>query len=176
MLFPLFVYGTLKRGFANYARHCTRAVRVEKACCWGRLYSLDAGYPAMEVPPDSVQAIGTLAYGIDGQNKGKGLDFEQPLGDWDKVQGELMYFAQPDEELPPIDALEDFQPNRQDNLYERVLVTVKTEEGLVNAWTYIMKDVTMPGQRVPLNQEGMAEWSSNDSGYIDETQTASSLL
>lgn len=176
MYFPLFVYGTLKRGFANYARHCTSAVKVETACCWGRLYSLDAGYPAMEVPTDSVQAVGSSSYALDGQNQGKVLNFDQPVGDWDQVQGELMYFANPDEEIPPIDVLEDYHPDRKDNLYERVLVTIKTADRLVNAWTYIMKDVKMPGHRVSLNQEGVAEWASSHSGYIDATQTATSLL
>ncbi|NOL48546.1 gamma-glutamylcyclotransferase family protein [Pelistega europaea] len=176
MYFPLFVYGTLKKGFANYARHCAGAVKVETACCWGRLYSLDAGYPAMEVPPHTIQAIGSTAYVLDGKHKGKMLSFEQPEGDWDQVQGELMYFAHPDKEIPLIDELEEYHPDKKDNLYERVFITVKTEDALVNAWTYVMKDVKMPGHRVCLNQEGVAEWTNSDSGYIGETQTAASLL
>lgn len=176
MLFPLFVYGTLKKGFSNYARHCASAVSIEPAWCWGRLYSLDAGYPAMELPELSIQAVGTIEYKLDARNQGKVLNFEQPRGDWDMIQGELMYFKKPDQEIPPIDLLEEFEPGNSQNLYERVLITVKTEKGLVNAWTYMMKDGKHVGSRLSLNQEGVVEWKNHNSGHIGESQTASSLF
>ncbi|MDY3331825.1 MAG: gamma-glutamylcyclotransferase family protein [Pelistega sp.] len=176
MLFPLFVYGTLKKGFPNYARHCSTAVSIESAWCWGRLYALDAGYPAMELPELSIQAVGTQEYKLDARHQGKVLNFDPPRGDWDMVQGELMYFKYPDQEIPPIDLLEDFEPGNPNNLYERVLITVKTEEGLVNAWTYMMKDGKQVGSRLSLNQEGVVEWRCSDTGYIGEAQTASSIL
>lgn len=173
--FPLFVYGTLKKGFSNYERHCTTAVSVEKAWCWGRLYDLDAGYPAMEIPEACIQAVGTSAYLLDAQQKGKVVNFDAPHGDWDLVQGELMWFSYPAQEIPPIDLLEDFDPEGGNNLYERVLVTIKTEEELLNAWTYVMTSSQHGGKRVSLNQSGVAEWLSQDSGYIGESQTAASL-
>lgn len=176
ILFPLFVYGTLKKGFSNYARHCTTAVSIEPAWCWGRLYALDAGYPAMELPEQAIQALGTAEYKLDAQQQGKILNFDQPRGDWDLIQGELMYFRHPDKEIPPIDLLEDFRPDSEQNLYERVLITIKTAEGLVNAWTYMMKDGKQVGSRLSLNQEGVVEWKSSNTGYIAESQTASSIL
>ncbi len=176
MLFPLFVYGTLKKGFPNYARHCATAVSIESAWCWGRLYALEAGYPAMELPEQAIQAIGTVEYKLDAQQQGKVLNFEPPRGDWDMVQGELMYFKNPNQEIPPIDLLEDFNPGSDKNLYERVLITIKTENGLVNAWTYMMKDGKHGGSRLSLSQEGVVEWKSTDTGYIGESQTAASIL
>jgi hypothetical protein len=32
--------------------------------------------------------------------------FERPPGDWDLIEGELMTFADPGRDLPPIDGLE----------------------------------------------------------------------
>lgn len=173
--FLLFVYGTLKQGYSNYERHCRTAVSIQKACCWGRLYDLDAGYPALEIPDTAIQAVGTASYLLDAQQKGKALNFDAPLGDWDMVRGELMCFEHPETEIPPIDLLEDFDPKGEHNLYERVLITVKTEDDLVNAWTYVMKGSQHGGRRISLNQSGVAEWLKSQSGYIDTHQTASSL-
>ena len=55
----LFVYGTLKKGFWNFDRFCTRAISIEPATIWGRLYQLPAGFPALEVPESSILATGT---------------------------------------------------------------------------------------------------------------------
>lgn len=52
----LFVYGTLKRGYGNHQRYCSSAVSIEPARVWGRLYHLSAGFPALEVPEESVLA------------------------------------------------------------------------------------------------------------------------
>ncbi|ETD70011.1 gamma-glutamyl cyclotransferase [Pelistega indica] len=176
MYFPLFVYGTLKKGYQNYPRHCATAIKIEKAYCWGRLFDLDAGYPAMEIPAESIQARGTTAYSLDGNNKGKLLNFDQPRGDWDMVAGELMLFQFPEKEIPQIDLLEDFDPNKPNNLYERVLITVKTEEGLSNAWTYIMRAGKHEGRRISLNEQGVVEWEKTHSGYIPPTHNASGHL
>ena len=46
----LFVYGTLKRGYWNHQRFCAQARKIEPAVVWGRLYRLNAGFPALEVP------------------------------------------------------------------------------------------------------------------------------
>ncbi len=54
----LFVYGTLKKGFWNFDRFCTRAISIEPATTWGRLYQLPAGFPALEVPERSIIATG----------------------------------------------------------------------------------------------------------------------
>lgn len=156
--FPLFVYGTLKKGFRYFETYCAQSMSIEPAWCWGRLYDLDAGYPALEIPEWFVQARGTASYQLDAQHKGKLLNFDPPRGDWDMVQGELMYFKHPQEDIPPIDRLEEFDPLAKYNLYERVLITIKTQDGLVNAWTYIMNDGKHGGHRLSLNQEGVVEW------------------
>lgn len=164
--FSLFVYGTLKQGFRNYEHHCKTATRIEKAYTWGRLYELDAGFPALAVPESSIQAVGTNNYKMDAVNQGKHLHFEQPSGDWDMVEGELIYFSQPDVEIPPLDDLEQFSPEALDNLYQRVLMTCKTEEGLVNAWTYIINDEKQTGKRLSLNKEGVVNWNKPPLSYI----------
>ncbi|WP_159991327.1 gamma-glutamylcyclotransferase family protein [Pelistega ratti] len=156
--FQLFVYGTLKKGFRNHAKYCSTAINIELAYGWGRVYSLDEGYPVMEVPSQSILARGTDSPSSDVFLQKHQYFFESPTGDWDMVQGELILFKYPDKEIPPIDALEDFNPEGQKNLYERVLITVKTDNGFVNAWTYIMKGSRHLGKRVPLNKEGVIEW------------------
>lgn len=55
----LFVYGTLKKGFWNFDRFCTRAISIEPATTWGRLYHLPAGFPALEVPESSILVTAT---------------------------------------------------------------------------------------------------------------------
>jgi len=58
-LLRLFVYGTLKKGFWNFDRFCTRAISIEPATTWGRLYHLPTGFPALEVPESNILATGT---------------------------------------------------------------------------------------------------------------------
>lgn len=178
LMFPLFVYGTLKQGFSNHDRHCKTAVKIQKAYTWGRVYELDAGYPALEVSETMIQAYGTSDFKLDAVNRGKRLHFEQPSGDWDMVEGELMYFSQPDIEIPPLDYLEHFNPDGECNLYHRVMLTFKTEDGLVNAWTYVIIDGKYTGRRLSLNEDGLVKWNKPKSGYIEPKRqaTASSAL
>lgn len=170
--FSLFVYGTLKQGFSNYERHCKTATKVQKAYTWGRMYELDAGYPSLEVPEASIQALGTADYKLDAVNRGKHLHFEQPSGDWDLVEGELMSFSQPEIEIPPLDFLEHFHPDGVGSVYHRVLLTIKTEDGLKNAWTYVINDGKYTGTRLSLNEEGLVNWSKTKSGYIQPKDSA----
>lgn len=156
--FALFAYGTLKAGFQHFSRHCAHAHSIETAYVWGRLYDLDAGYPALEVPPDAIQARGSCAYVQDAATVGLLSDFEKPEGDWDLVQGELMLFADPQLTIPPLDELEDFNACRQVNLYERVLLTVRTEQGLRHAWTYVIQHDKHGGRRLSLNESGVVQW------------------
>ncbi len=167
LAFPLFVYGTLKQGFSNHERHCKTATKIQKAYTWGRVYELDAGYPALEIPESSIQARGTRDYKLDAVNRGKHLHFEQPSGDWDLVEGELMYFSQPDIEIPPMDYLEHFNPDGDCNMYDRIMLTFKTEDGFVNAWTYVINDGKYTGKRLSLNEDGLVKWTKTQSGYIE---------
>jgi gamma-glutamylcyclotransferase (GGCT)/AIG2-like uncharacterized protein YtfP len=57
------------------------------------------------------------------------------MGDWGRVYGELLTFANPGFDLPPIDRLEAFNPDGR-SMYRRVLVAVKTQGGPFSCWTY----------------------------------------
>jgi gamma-glutamylcyclotransferase (GGCT)/AIG2-like uncharacterized protein YtfP len=139
----LFVYGTLKKGFWNHDRFCTRAVSIEPATTWGRLYQLPAGFPALEVPESSILATGTDDPLADTRTQNAielpEYAMTQPEGDWDLVHGELMTFTNPGFDLPPIDRLEAFDPNGC-CVYTRVLVAVETNGHLQASWTYTMED------------------------------------
>ena len=135
----LFVYGTLKRGFWNHDRFCSQAVGIEPATTWGRLYHLPAGFPALEVPETCIPAHGTADPIADARTQNSaelsGNAMTQPDGNWDLVHGELMTFANPCFDLPPIDRLEAFDPNGR-SMYQRVLVVAEGYDGLFSCWTY----------------------------------------
>ena len=133
----LFAYGTLKKGFWNFDRFCTRAINIEPATTWGRLYQLSAGFPALEVPESSVLATGTADPLADTQTQNT-IELPEnamprPEGDWDLVHGELMTFANPGFDLPPIDRLEAFDPNGR-CVYTRVLVAMNNGERTNGNW------------------------------------------
>jgi len=125
----LFVYGTLKKGFWNHDRFCTRAASIEPATTWGRLYHLPAGFPALEVPESSILVTGTADPLADTRTQSTIELAENAMprseGDWDLVHGELMTFANPGFDLPPIDRLEAFNPSVR-CVYTRVLVAVES--------------------------------------------------
>ena len=141
----LFVYGTLKRGFWNHDRFCRNAIDIRPATTWGRLYQLPAGYPALEVPDSAILAHGTADPLADATTQVRlaatlpppAAD-RPPSGDWDLIHGELITFADPARDLPPIDRLEGFRPDER-SIYLRVMVTA----GIGHAetcptWTYTM--------------------------------------
>lgn len=135
----LFVYGTLKKGFWNHDRFCTRAISIEPATTWGRLYQLPAGFPALEVPESSILATGTADPLADTRTQNT-IELPEnamtrPEGDWDLVHGELMTFANPGFDLPPIDRLEAFNPNGR-CIYKRVLVMVSSKNKIRPVWLY----------------------------------------
>lgn len=144
----LFVYGTLKRGHCNHARFCAQAVDIVPAATWGRLYLLPAGYPALEVPLQHILTRGTDDPPIDAQAQAAWPDLrcERPQGNWDLIEGELMTFADPLRDLPPIDRLEGYRP-RGHCLYQRVLVGARYWQGLVPAWAYDGKGMKGQGVR-----------------------------
>ena len=138
----LFVYGTLKKGFWNFDRFCTRAISIEPATTWGRLYQLPAGFPALEVPESSILSTGTADPLADTRTQNAielpENSMTRPEGDWDLVHGELMTFANPGFDLPPIDRLEAFDPNGR-CVYTRVLVAVETNDLIRPVWLYTMQ-------------------------------------
>jgi gamma-glutamylcyclotransferase (GGCT)/AIG2-like uncharacterized protein YtfP len=150
----LFVYGTLKRGFHNH-RLCAQARDIQPAWTWGRLYHLRAGYPALEVPDTSLLGLGTDDPVRDARRaKQTPPNPLTPEGDWDPIAGELVTLADADRDLPPIDRLEGFNPIKgyYANLYQRVLVPVWTEDGVVRSvWTY-------DGRRIPGRLKRCTGW------------------
>jgi gamma-glutamylcyclotransferase (GGCT)/AIG2-like uncharacterized protein YtfP len=138
-MISIFVYGTLKQGHCNHTHYCRSAVSIETASVWGRLYSLPEGYPGLIVPRESILATGTTNPTADAnlQNSTKleQQSLTKPTGDWDKITGELITFAAPETDLPPIDRLEAFNPGGW-SLYERVLVSVAADNDAKNVWLY----------------------------------------
>lgn len=135
----LFVYGTLKRGYWNHQRFCAQARSVEPAVVWGRLYHLNAGFPALEVPEGLILARGTADPLADASRQQEiGIPrFGRPTGDWDLIHGELVTFTDPQRDLPPIDRLEGFRPGGH-SMYQRVMVAVLCGRTSIPAWTYWM--------------------------------------
>ena len=142
----LFVYGTLKRGFHNH-RLVAQASAIQPAWTWGRLWHLQAGFPALEVPDRLILAPGTAHPWRDARTQEANPPFPvgKPAGDWDWIGGELVTLDDPEADLPPIDRLEGFRATGGPNLYDRVLVTVWVGGwGLVpvTAWTYDGRRIT----------------------------------
>lgn len=138
----LFVYGTLKRGYWNHQRFCAQARSIEPAVVWGRLYHLNAGFPALEVPEGLILARGTADPLADASRQQE-IDtprFGRPTGDWDLIHGELVTFTDPQRDLPPIDRLEGFRPGGH-SMYQRVIVAVLCWRTSIPAWTYWMPRV-----------------------------------
>lgn len=146
----LFVYGTLKRGYWNFERYCRNAVDIQPATVWGRLYQLSAGYPAIEVPETSILAHGTDDPAKDAEVQMKfskePFKFFQHNGDWYLVQGEIMSFYNPVQDLPPIDRLEGFRPFSESH-YNRVLVPALHRRKPVVVWLYQMRS---PAGAIPI--------------------------
>ncbi len=144
----VFVYGTLKRWFHNHC-YCRRAISIEKATVCGKLYQLPPGYPAMQVPKESIIWQGTKDVFADAQNQymeNDSGDNEFKIHDgWDTVHGEFMTFADPERDIPEMDRLEGFPL-----YYDRVLVPVKKDNGMVTtAYVYTMDEIHMSARYLP---------------------------
>lgn len=140
-----FVYGTLKRGFWNHDRFCRNAIDIRPATTWGRLYLLPAGYPALEVPESAILAHGTADPLADAATQARLAAHapqhavnHPPPGDWDLIHGELVTFPDPARDLPPIDRLEGFEPERSICMYRRILVPIlPAGREILYAWSYV---------------------------------------
>jgi gamma-glutamylcyclotransferase (GGCT)/AIG2-like uncharacterized protein YtfP len=150
----LFVYGTLKKGQCNHDHFCKDAVDIRPAWVWGRIYRYSAGFPTLVIPTSLILAEGTddpcadaatqalqakSGFNPDIPDQSREGDLARPEGDWDRVRGELVTFADPCRSLPSIDSLESFRPG-QVYLYTRVLVPVHTEGGAEPAWLYAAQE------------------------------------
>lgn len=125
---------------------------MREATVRGRLYDLPYGFPAVVVPEEDVQAIGTTNYLADTekQNHAAHVTGAIPPG-WDAVHGELFYFDDPEERLAALDALESFRPGEK-SFYTRVLIpaTLLETGTSVLAWAYAIESasgVYVPGGR-----------------------------
>jgi gamma-glutamylcyclotransferase (GGCT)/AIG2-like uncharacterized protein YtfP len=112
---PIFVYGTLKPGESNYAAYlegccvATRPATMPHAA----LFS-DGTYPYLMTDSRAVRPEDT-AYGV-------------------LVEIASEQFAQT---LERLDWLEDYKPNSPWSMYERVVGIAYTDDGPVQAWTYV---------------------------------------
>ena len=134
----MFLYGTLRKNESHHDLIGPWLVATEPARIWGRLYHNPAGYPALEIPEEYIQAMGTESPAAD-------VEFarhtpmpclETVKGDWGWVMGDCVTLAQASTRLPRIDAYEGFHPGRT-SLFKRVLAPVRVEETTVPAWVYI---------------------------------------
>jgi gamma-glutamylcyclotransferase (GGCT)/AIG2-like uncharacterized protein YtfP len=143
----LFVYGTLKSGFPNHDRFCRNAIDIQPATVWGRLYDLGS-FPALEVPEETILAHGTDDPLADAATQArfeaeKAQHPDPPAKgptrrEWGLVHGELITFPDPVQNIPPLDYLEGFRPDKA-SLYHRVLVPAQANFRLTCAWVYVMR-------------------------------------
>ena len=143
LIFRLFVYGTLKRGYSNHDLFCDNALNAEEATTCGDLYDLPFGFPAMVVPSKSVLAVGTTDYAFDASEQYK-LNAAARKPGTDKVAkvfGEIFTFDNPTVRLPKLDHLEGFDPAGS-SLYRRILIPVDTATDIVLAWAYATEKPT----------------------------------
>ncbi len=168
MTITLFVYGTLKsgrwttareangeqaaglaegrhcrrQGATNHDRFCRHAIDIRLATIIGRLYDLPAGFPALEIPEETVLAVGTGDPLADTETQAefaaRELVIPEAADGWDTVHGELITFPDPERDLPPLDRLEGFRPDGH-GLYRRTLVAVRANTGVEAAWVYHME-------------------------------------
>jgi gamma-glutamylcyclotransferase (GGCT)/AIG2-like uncharacterized protein YtfP len=143
----IFVYGTLQSEQSN-SHYCRNATSIEKATVCGKLYHLSAGYPALQVPNESIilAGIGDAFESAQLQeHENKAIDFDFKIHDcWDTVHGELVTFDNPDE-IQPIDALEGTP-----FFYDRVLVPARKADGsIIAVWAYVMYEIQNSARYLP---------------------------
>lgn len=153
---PLFVYGTLKRGFPAHERWCGKATAANPARCPGSLFLHPDGYPVLVVRPESVLALGSADPARDAllastattdalRTERRGardvlarLDAEDAHDDGTGVvSGEVLIVPTALLPLREIDSYEGYQPGMA-SLFVRVLLQIATQPGPepVRAWTY----------------------------------------
>lgn len=97
------------------SHYCRNAISIEPAIVCGKLYQLSAGYPALQV---------------------SGLDI---------IHGELVTFSNFEQEIPPIDRLEEAP-----NYYRRIMMPAKKSDGtIISAWVYVMQYIPFSAQYLP---------------------------
>ncbi|WP_019023845.1 MULTISPECIES: gamma-glutamylcyclotransferase [unclassified Thioalkalivibrio] len=144
----LFVYGTLKQGFANHRAFCARALRIRTATIAGSLYDLPVGYPAVQIPDCSIllKAGQDPARDAGRQHRFRGFAPPGLEATPEVVHGEWIRLPDPPRTLPRVDALEGVRPDGRGE-YRRALVPAWTEDGPAALWVYWMPRLP-PGARL----------------------------
>lgn len=152
----LFVYGTLKRGFANHEYFCQGLLDVQEAEIRGRLYD-GPGFPLLQVPDEDILAEGTgramhdlavqLRTADQVRSSSRSVDTSAVTGSWDTVYGELFPFSDPEARLRAIDRLEGFNPGHT-SLYRRVLVPVAISDACEVTWVYVVETPGLKERRL----------------------------
>jgi gamma-glutamylcyclotransferase (GGCT)/AIG2-like uncharacterized protein YtfP len=127
---PVFVYGTLRRGFANHDRFCFDVLEVVPAWATGRLYDLPYGFPAM-VPARDGRAV-----------------------------GELLTFPDPVAALRRLDQLEGFRPDGPRHYDRIVVEARPLDGGEpVRAWCYVYGAEKIAGLAGRASEIASGAWS-----------------
>jgi len=113
----LFVYGTLKRGFAAHRRYCGDAIFVTRGAVLGRLHLHQHGYPVLAPAPSMLVSS----------------------PDWRWIEGEILRFRDPARSLRRIDAYEGVIPGIH-GPYCREQVAVRAA-GVRLAWAYVAASI-----------------------------------
>jgi gamma-glutamylcyclotransferase (GGCT)/AIG2-like uncharacterized protein YtfP len=147
MKLPLFVYGTLQRGFAAHTGHCRGAQYLGRARTIGTLCEHEAGFPVLVVKPSRVLAAGSRNAYADAHRARLAPPFDGPAPRLFRdtlagnsrlrlVEGEILALTASDARLTTLDAYEGYSPGRP-SLYVRALLEVGTESGPRLAWAYV---------------------------------------
>ncbi len=143
----IFVYGTLKKGFSNHESYCKGVLRIVPATLRGRLYKLLPDIPVMIVPDSVILASGSADIGEDmrllaqsgraSRAEAPGNEISGSDGNWNTINGEILFFGDPEKRLPLVDSLEEFRPGEA-STYLRVLLEVLPVDGPpLTVWTYV---------------------------------------
>ncbi|MFO7954082.1 gamma-glutamylcyclotransferase [Thioalkalivibrio sp.] len=133
----LFVYGTLKRGFANHRALCRRAIKIRAASIAGAIFDLPVGYPAVQIPGESILLEAGADPVRDAGRQRLVRKPEPPGPAREQVHGEWIRLPNPARTLPALDALEGVRADGRGE-YRRALVPAWTEEGPRALWVYWM--------------------------------------
>lgn len=138
-VFRLFVYGTLKEGGEHHHLLSGEHTQKDDAQVAATRYSMEDGIPYITVPKESILLKGSIHPMADAK-KATSIQVA-PIESETWVDGELYVLTDPEERVPLLDLLEDFEPGG-DSEYDRVLLPVKTKDGWIPAWTYIIHNNT----------------------------------
>lgn len=135
----MFVYGTLKEGGEHHHLISGEYSQKQDAQVAATRHTMEDGITYLVVPNESIMLKGTIHPMADAK-KATSIQAEAIDSDtW--VEGELYILSDPEERVPLLDLLEDFEPGGESE-YDRVLLPVKTKDGWIPAWTYIIHNNT----------------------------------